>query len=86
MAELGWFAFLAPDELGGGGISGKGVLDAVILAEERGKVLQPGPFIDTNVVVAAIALEGTDEQTKQGPAAARLRGVLGRLGDRRRSR
>jgi alkylation response protein AidB-like acyl-CoA dehydrogenase len=62
VAELGWFAFLAPDELGGGGISGKGVLDAVILAEERGRALQPGPFIDTNVTVAALALEGTQEQ------------------------
>ena len=41
-AELGWFAFLAPDDLGGGSVSGHGVLDAVIIAEERGRALQPG--------------------------------------------
>ena len=62
VAELGWFAFLAPEELGGGGISGEGVLDAVILAEERGRALQPGPFVDTNVTVATLGLEGTEEQ------------------------
>ena len=61
-AELGWFAFLASEELGGGSVSGKGVLDAVILAEERGKGLQPGPFIDTDVTVAALAADGDEEQ------------------------
>lgn len=61
-AELGWFAFLASEEMGGGSVSGHGVLDAVILAEERGKGLQPGPFIDTNVTVAALVADGDEEQ------------------------
>jgi alkylation response protein AidB-like acyl-CoA dehydrogenase len=61
-AELGWFAFLASEELGGGSVSGNGVLDAAILAEERGRGLQPGPFIDTNVTVAALAADGNEEQ------------------------
>jgi alkylation response protein AidB-like acyl-CoA dehydrogenase len=61
-AELGWFSLLAPEELGGGSISGSGLLDLAILAEERGRFVQPGPFIDTNVVVTALAEHGSDEQ------------------------
>ncbi|ONH33337.1 acyl-CoA dehydrogenase family protein [Pseudofrankia asymbiotica] len=68
-AELGWFAFLAPESLGGGSVSGDGVLDAVILAELRGRYLQPGAFIDTNLAVATLAREGSEEQrTKVVPA------------------
>jgi len=54
-AELGWFAMLVPEEHGGGSVSGAGLLDAVVLAEERGKYLQPGPFVPNNVVAYAIA-------------------------------
>ncbi|MBL7500015.1 acyl-CoA dehydrogenase family protein [Frankia sp. CNm7] len=61
-AELGWFAFLAPESLGGGSVSGDGVLDAVVLAELRGRYLQPGAFIDTNLAVATLAREGSEEQ------------------------
>jgi alkylation response protein AidB-like acyl-CoA dehydrogenase len=61
-AELGWFAFLAPEELGGGGVSGDGLRDAAILAELRGRYLQPGNFIDTNVIVAALTANGPDGQ------------------------
>lgn len=64
-AELGWFAFLGPEDLGGGGVSGKGLLDAVILAEERGRALQPGSFIDTNVTVAALSVDGSAEQRRR---------------------
>jgi alkylation response protein AidB-like acyl-CoA dehydrogenase len=61
-AELGWFAMLVPEEHGGGSVSGSGVLDAVVLAEERGKYLQPGPFVPNNVVAYAIAAAGSDNQ------------------------
>jgi alkylation response protein AidB-like acyl-CoA dehydrogenase len=60
--ELGWFAMLVPEEIGGGSSSGRGVFDAAVLAEERGKSLQPGPFIAQNVVAAALAIAGTGEQ------------------------
>ncbi|ADP83287.1 acyl-CoA dehydrogenase family protein [Pseudofrankia inefficax] len=60
-AELGWFAFLAPESLGGGSVSGDGVLDLVILAELRGRHLQPGTFIDTNLAVATLSREGSHE-------------------------
>jgi alkylation response protein AidB-like acyl-CoA dehydrogenase len=60
--EIGWFAMLAPEELGGGSVSGRGLLDAAILAELRGRHLQPGAFVDTNVCVSALARNGSDEQ------------------------
>lgn len=67
-AELGWFSLLVPEEHGGGSVSGNGVLDAVVLAEERGRFLQPGPFVVTNVVAAALAAHGTtDQQAKVLP-------------------
>ena len=59
--ELGWFAMLVPEEHGGGSVSGSGVLDAAILAEERGRFLQPGPFVPMNVVAHALATAGSDE-------------------------
>ncbi len=61
-AELGWFAFLAPEDLGGGGVSGEGLRDAAIFAELRGRSLQPGNFTDTNVVVSALTAHGSAQQ------------------------
>jgi alkylation response protein AidB-like acyl-CoA dehydrogenase len=61
-AELGWFAALAPEEHGGGTISGTGLRDAAVIALERGRALQPGPFVPMNVVAAALARDGTPEQ------------------------
>jgi alkylation response protein AidB-like acyl-CoA dehydrogenase len=60
--ELGWYSMLVPDSLGGGTISGNGVLDAALIAYQRGRLLQPGPFVGTNVVAYALAVSGTEEQ------------------------
>jgi alkylation response protein AidB-like acyl-CoA dehydrogenase len=59
-AELGWFATLVPEALGGGSVSGQGVADASLAAEERGRLLQPGAFVPMNVVAHAIAGGGTE--------------------------
>jgi alkylation response protein AidB-like acyl-CoA dehydrogenase len=61
-ASLGWFAMLVPEELGGGSVSGNGVLDAALISEVRGGSLQPGAFVGTNVVANALSTEGSDEQ------------------------
>lgn len=58
--ELGWYSMLVPESLGGGSVSGDGVLDASLIAYERGARLQPGSFVGTNVVAYAIAHAGTD--------------------------
>ncbi len=60
-AELGWYAMLVPESLGGGTISGNGMLDAASIAYLRGQTLQPGPFAATNVVAYALATAGTAE-------------------------
>ncbi|MGE0880955.1 MAG: acyl-CoA dehydrogenase family protein [Acidimicrobiia bacterium] len=58
-AELGWFAMLVPEDLGGGSVSGEGLRDLAIVAEERGAALQPGPFVSHNVVAEALATAAT---------------------------
>ncbi len=60
-AQLGWTSLLVSEEYGGGSLSGGRVRDAVILAEEIGRGLAPGPFRPVNVVAAAISHGGSDE-------------------------
>src|SRR6202034_507326 len=43
-AELGWTAALVPEEHGGGSISGAGLIDLVLVAEEMGRLVSPGPL------------------------------------------
>jgi alkylation response protein AidB-like acyl-CoA dehydrogenase len=59
---LGWFGFLVPEEFGGGSLTGRGVLDAALIAKQRGRGLAPGPFADIHVAAAAIAGCGSHEQ------------------------
>ena len=59
--ELGWFAMLVPEEHGGGSVSGEGLRDLAIIAEERGRVLQPGPFVSMNVVASSLAAGGSTQ-------------------------
>ncbi len=59
-AELGWYSMLVPESLGGGTVSGNGVLDAALVAYRRGDRLQPGSFVGTNVVAYALARAGSD--------------------------
>ena len=35
-AELGWTSMLVPEDLGGGSVSGEGVMDLQLIAEEMG--------------------------------------------------
>ena len=59
-AELGWTATLVPEEFGGGSVSGEGVRDLALLAEELGSCVAPGPFLPVNVVLAGlVAAHGT---------------------------
>jgi alkylation response protein AidB-like acyl-CoA dehydrogenase len=61
-AELGWTSMLVPEADGGGTVSGAGVRDLAIVAEEFGRLVSPGPLLATNVVAAALARSGTAEQ------------------------
>lgn len=64
-AELGWTSLLAPESLDGGGITAEAVRDLALAAYERGRLVAPGPFVPTNVVIAAIAsvADPSDELT-----------------------
>ena len=64
-AALGWTAILIPTELGGGSITEQPLIDLVVLAEELGRVLHPGPFVPCNVVAGAVARFGTDTQAAE---------------------
>jgi len=61
-AELGWTAMLVPEEFGGGSMSGEGLLDLVLVAEEFGRLVTPGPLLPVSVVAAALAEFGSPDQ------------------------
>jgi alkylation response protein AidB-like acyl-CoA dehydrogenase len=70
-AELGWTSFLVPEADGGGSLSEHGLLDLVLVAEEMGRLVAPGPLMPVNVVAAALGAHGTADQR-----AAVLPGLL----------
>src|SRR5438067_13739770 len=54
MAEQGWQGMIVPEQYGGTGL---GFLELIVLLEEFGRALVPGPFIPTQLATIAI-LEG----------------------------
>jgi alkylation response protein AidB-like acyl-CoA dehydrogenase len=61
-AELGWTSLLVPEADGGGSVSDHGLLDLVLVAEEMGRLVSPGPLAPTNVMAEALGRRGTAEQ------------------------
>ena len=53
-AELGWASLLVPEELGGGSVSGDGVADLALVAEQTGHTVAPGPLHPVSVVLAGL--------------------------------
>lgn len=53
-AELGWAGLLVPEELGGGSVSGNGVADLALVAEQIGKTVAPGPLHPVSTVLAGL--------------------------------
>ena len=62
MADLGWQGLIVPEEYGGVGF---GFLDLIVLLEEFGRALVPGPFVPTMVAATAIIEGGNEEQKQQ---------------------
>lgn len=54
-AELGWVSLLVPEELGGGSVSGNGVEDLALVAEQTGRTVAPGPLHPVSTVLAGLA-------------------------------
>jgi alkylation response protein AidB-like acyl-CoA dehydrogenase len=62
MAELGWMGLIIPEEYGGMGYTFQ---DLVVLLEEIGRNILPGPLIATITSTFAILEAGTEEQKKE---------------------
>src|SRR5580692_1798406 len=58
IAELGWLGLHLPEERGG---SGFGLPELVVVVEEFGRALTPGPFVPTVIASAVIDATGSDE-------------------------
>src|SRR5258708_8662220 len=66
VAGLGWTALGIPEEYGGVGT----FLDLVVVLEEAGRALMPGPFFATiGLAVPAIIEAGTEAQKKEALVA-----------------
>jgi 3-oxochol-4-en-24-oyl-CoA dehydrogenase len=59
LVSLGWLGLHLPERHGG---SGYGLPELVVVVEELGRAVAPGPFVPTVVASAAIARTGSDEQ------------------------
>ena len=59
LAELGWLGLHVDEEHGG---SGYGLPELVVVIEELGRAVAPGPFVPTVIASAVIAKDGTAEQ------------------------
>ncbi len=63
MAELGWLGLVLPEEYNG---MGMGFMDLIILLQEMGRNIVPGPFFSTVVLGSLPILSaGTEEQKKE---------------------
>jgi alkylation response protein AidB-like acyl-CoA dehydrogenase len=63
LADQGWLGIVCPEEDGG---SGLGLVDLVVLMEEMGRAVMPGPFLSTVLLGgAAIGETGTPAQRRQ---------------------
>jgi 3-oxochol-4-en-24-oyl-CoA dehydrogenase len=62
LANLGLLGLHVPEELGG---SGFGLPETLIVAEQMGRYLAPGPFVPTVITSAVLAAAGPDELQKR---------------------
>ena len=61
MAELGWMGLILPEEHGGSGLD---FVDMVVVLEEMGRVVLPGPFFSTVILAGTALVEGGSTQQK----------------------
>src|SRR5437762_6611047 len=80
MAGLGWMGLILPEEHGGAGLD---FVDLIVVLEEMGRVVQPGPFFSTVVLGGVALLEGGSAVQKKELlpklAAGMLRVTLAQL-------
>jgi len=80
MGDLGWTGLILPEEHGGSGLN---MVDLVVVLEEMGRVVMPGPFFATVILGGlAIDLGGSAVQKKKylpGIAAGTLKATLAQV-------
>ena len=64
LVELGWLGLHVDEEHGG---SGYGLPELVVVIEELGRAVAPGPFVPTVIASAVIAKEGVGDQKARLP-------------------
>jgi alkylation response protein AidB-like acyl-CoA dehydrogenase len=74
-AELGWTALLVPEELGGGSVSGDGVGDLAMVAEQLGKTVAPGPLYPVSTVLAGL-VDCADPQSHEATIESLIAGKI----------
>lgn len=62
MSDLGWLGMTIPVEYGGGGGT---LLDQLVLAEEMGRALLPGPFMTSDILCGQLLLNTGNEEQKR---------------------
>jgi len=62
MAELGWLGLVLPEQYGGSGLD---FVDLVVVLEEMGRAVMPGPFFSTVALGGVGILEGGSDALKQ---------------------
>ena len=80
MGDLGWTGLIFPEEHGGAGLN---MVDMVVVLEEMGRVVMPGPFFATVILGGlAIDLAGSAAQKKKylpGICAGTLKATLAQV-------
>ena len=74
-AELGWTSLLVGEELGGGSVSGDGVADLALIAEQIGHTVAQGPLHPVSTVLAGLA-DASDAQTHSATIESLVSGEL----------
>ena len=81
VADLGWLGLHLPEEYGG---SGYGIPELVVVVEEMGRAIAPGPFVPTvlaSAVIDAAGDDGTKKQLLPGLADGSVTGAVALRGD-----
>ena len=66
---------LVPEELGGGSVSGDGVGDLALVAEQIGHTVAPGPLHPVNIVLAGL-VDADDAETHSATIESLVAGEL----------
>ena len=73
VSQLGWPGLLIPEAAGGAGL---GLVDAVVLQEEAGRVALPGPLFSSSIAATIAALRLDAEDLLHALAAGERRGTV----------